>query len=83
MRTTIRIDEELLREAKQLAARSRKSLNGVSEDALREALARRRLASIREPVRLITAGGNGLRPGVDRDDSASVLDVMGVPNDRD
>jgi hypothetical protein len=80
---TIRIDVELLREARQMAARSGKRLNGVIEDPLRETPARRRLASTREPVRLITAGGNGLRPGVDLDDSANVLDVMGVPNDRD
>ncbi len=83
MRTTIRIDEELLREAKQLAARRGKSLTAIIEDALRESLARQRQTAPREPVRLITVAGNGLRPGVDLDDSASLLDVMDGPDDPD
>jgi len=38
--TTIRIDEQLLKEAKQLAFERKKSLTSVIEDALRESLAR-------------------------------------------
>jgi hypothetical protein len=76
MRTTIRIDETLLREAKQLAARNGKTLTAVIEDALREALAHQRHIGPREPVRLVTVHGNGVRPGVDLDDSASLLDIM-------
>jgi hypothetical protein len=83
MRTTIRINEQLLREAKQLAARTGKSLTALIEDALRESLAHQRRANPRETVHLITAGGNGLRPGVDLDDSAGLLDVMDGPNDPD
>jgi len=83
MRTTIRIDEELLREAKQLAARSGKSLTALIEDALRESLAHQRRTEPRETVHLITAGGNGLLPGVDLDDSAGLLDVMDTPHDSD
>ncbi len=83
MRTTIRIDEELLREAKQLAARRETSLTAIIEDALRESLAHQRQTAPREPVRLITVAGNGLRPGVDLDDSASLLDVMDGPDDPD
>ena len=81
MRTTIRIDEQLLKEAKQLAIHSRKTLTSVIEDALRESLARQRASGQREPVRLITCGGNGLLPGVDIDDSAALLDVMESPDD--
>jgi hypothetical protein len=81
MRTTIRIDDALLREAKQLAARTGKSLTGLIEDALREAVMRQHSGVVREPVRLITAGGDGLRPGVDLDDSASLLEVMEMPDD--
>jgi hypothetical protein len=40
MRTTIRLDDDLLLEIKQLAARSGKTLTSVIEDALREMLAR-------------------------------------------
>ena len=81
MRTTIRIDDTLLREAKQLAARTGKSLTALIEDALRESLQRQQAAAKREPVHLITTGGNGLRPGIDLDDTASLLDVMDAPDD--
>lgn len=83
MRTTIRIDETLLREAKQAAARSGKSLTALIEDALRESLAQQQRAKSREPVRLITVAGNGLRAGVDLDDSASLLDTLDAPDDPD
>jgi hypothetical protein len=81
MRTTIRIDEQLLREAKELAARTGRSLTSVIEDALRESLARQREAGRRKPVRLVTFGGRGLRPGVDLDESASLLDLMEAADD--
>ena len=83
MRTTIRIDETLLREAKQAAARSGKSLTALIEDALRESLAHQRRAKSRKPVRLITVDGNGLHAGVDLDDSASLLDRLDAPDDPD
>ncbi|MFQ6027783.1 MAG: type II toxin-antitoxin system VapB family antitoxin [Dehalococcoidia bacterium] len=76
MRTTIRIDEQLLSEAKQFALRSRKSLTSVIEDALREMLARQRGLAKRSAVRLTTVDGKGLVPGVDLDDSAGLLDLM-------
>lgn len=81
MRTTIRLDEELLREAKLLAARSGKSLTSIIGDALRESLSRQGGAAQREPVRLITFDGKGLLPGVDLDDSAALLDVMESSDD--
>ena len=83
MRTTIRIDDALLRDAKQLAARTGKSLTAVIEDALRESLAHQQRGGVREPVHLITVGGHGLRPGVDLDDSANLLDLMDRSNDSD
>jgi len=76
MRTTIRLDDQLLREAKSLAAETGGTLTSVIEDALRETLARRRSHQAeREPVRLPTMPGR-LLPGVDLDDSASLLDLM-------
>ena len=75
MRTTIRMDDELLAEAKALAARSRRSLNSVMEDAVREMLARHR-ESARTEVELPTFRGNGLRAGVDLDDTAHLYDLM-------
>lgn len=76
MRTTIRLDDNLLTRTKELAARSGRSLTAVIEDALREMLARQSQAAERPPVQLPTFPGKGLQPGVDLDDSAAMLDLM-------
>jgi len=76
MRTTVRLDEHLLAEAKQYAAASGKTLTAVLEDALREVLARRSPRIRRKPVRLRTCDGDGVLPGVDIDDTASLLELM-------
>ncbi len=83
MRTTIRIDEQLLKKAKQLAIQRKKSLTAVIEDALRESLARQNVAGQRPPVHLPIFSGKGLHPGVDLDDSASLLDLMETSHDSD
>ena len=77
MRTTIWLDEPLLRRAKREASRSGMTLPALIEEALRERLAR--TASATEPrsrVRLPTVRGRGVAPGVDLDDSAALLDLM-------
>jgi hypothetical protein len=74
MRTTIRIDDALLVEAKTRAARSGRTLNEVVEDALREAFARRDRPDRR--VELPVYRGGRVMPGVDLDDSAALLDLM-------
>jgi hypothetical protein len=81
MRTTIRLDDDLLRKTRALAAETGRTLTAVIEDALREALARRRARRAGPRVVLPTFKGQGLRPGVDLDDSAGLLDVMN--SDRD
>lgn len=75
MRTTIRLDDELLRAAKRAAVERGTTLTAVIEDALRRALAPAG-AERREPFRLPTFHGDGLRPGVDLDDTAALLDLM-------
>jgi hypothetical protein len=75
MRTTIRLDDELLAEAKALAARTGRTLTQVIGDALRHSLAPRGDGSRDEPLRLPTFQGRGIRPGVDLDDSAGLLDA--------
>ncbi len=77
MRTTIRLEGHLLAQAKKIAAESGKTLTSVLEDALREKLARRRARLRTAPVRLKTVKGGSVRPGVDLDDSAALLDLMG------
>lgn len=76
MRTTVRLDDRLLAEAKHLAARTGRTLTAVIEDALRESLARCKPANRRRPATLPSYHGQGLQPGVDLDDSAALLDLM-------
>ncbi|MDP9121850.1 MAG: ribbon-helix-helix domain-containing protein [Acidobacteriota bacterium] len=75
-RTTIRLDGDLLAEAKQRAARSGLTLTAVIEQALRESFSRRPEKAERRPVSLTTWGEGWLRPGVDLDDSAALLELM-------
>lgn len=76
MRTTVRLDEQLLRQVKQYAARNGRTLTAVIEDALRELLARSRRGRVRQRVQLPTYVGKGLQRGVKLDDTASLLDLM-------
>ena len=76
MRTTIRLDERLLAEAKEMAARSGLTLTALIEQALRESFSRRQERREHRPVKLPASGKGGLLPGVDLDDSASLLDLM-------
>jgi hypothetical protein len=76
MRTTVRLDDHLLADAKKIAAESGRTLTSVLEDALRESLARRTVREKRTRVRLKTVSGDGVRPGVDLDDTAALLDLM-------
>ena len=76
MRTTVRLDDQLILQAKQVAAQTGRTMAAVIEDALREAMARRKHGAGRQPVGLTTVAGHGVLPGVDLDDSASLLEVM-------
>lgn len=80
MRTTIRLDEELLAKAKRAAVERGTTLTGVIEDALRRALAPRPAAGDRPALPI--SRGDGLQPGVDLDDTAALLDVMDEPRAR-
>ena len=76
MRTTVRLDDQLLADAKRHAAETGRTLTAVLEQALRETLSRRVVASKRKPIRLKTMKGNGIQPGVDLDDASALLDLM-------
>ncbi len=76
MRTTIRINDQLLRDAKAHAARMGCSLTSLIEDALRQTLARQIARPDQDRVKLTTVSGRGLRPGVDLDNSAKLLDIL-------
>jgi hypothetical protein len=81
MRTTVRLDPELLHEVKLLAAEDRTTLTAVLEQALREMLVRRRQVHQRSRVRLPTYPGWGLQPGVDLDNNAALFDLMDQHDD--
>jgi len=76
MRTTVRIDDEVLRRAKALAARTGRTLTAVIEDALRAALANAQPRPEAERIEIPTYGRGGVRPGVDLDDTSALLDLM-------
>jgi hypothetical protein len=73
MRTTIRLDDVLLRQAKAMAAMQGRPLNDFIVDAVRAAVSRR---TVRDRVPLPSFKGAGLQYGVDLDDSSSLLDLM-------
>ena len=77
MRTTIRLDDNLLSAVKQYAHDREQTLTAVIENALRELLARRNTWVQRSPVTLTTVGGKGLlHGGIDLDDSKALLEIM-------
>ena len=76
MRTTIRLDDQLLADIKQLALFTGRTITAVIEDSLRETLARRSRSVQQKRFNLTTVSGNGLFPGVDLDDSADLQDIM-------
>ncbi|HLB55122.1 MAG TPA: YlcI/YnfO family protein [Gemmatimonadales bacterium] len=78
MRTTIRLDDALLRRAKAQAAASGRSLNDFIADAVRASLAPR--PSKPASVELPTYRGRGVQPGVDLDDTSALLDRMESPH---
>ncbi|MBI4483667.1 MAG: type II toxin-antitoxin system VapB family antitoxin [Acidobacteria bacterium] len=83
MRTTVRLNDQLLAEVRQVAVRTRRTLTAVIEDALREMLARQQRQPRRSRIRLTTVGGRGVLRGVDLDDTASLLDLLDRPNAAD
>ena len=78
MRTTITIDDALLAEAKIRAARSGRTLGSIVEEALRVAFAGRASRDAVRPSLPVHRGGR-LMPGIDLDDSASLLEHMDRP----
>lgn len=77
MRTTVSINDDLLRQARIAAVESGRSLGDVVDDALRALLSS--AATRRSPasVELVTYGGSGLVPGVDLEDKAALALILG------
>ena len=76
MRTTVILDDDLLRDVKQYAAEEDMTFTAVVHRALRGLLARRTRLAAQERVPLPSFSGQGLQPGVGLDDSAALLELM-------
>lgn len=77
MRTTLTIDDDVYRQAKAIAATTGRSVGSVVEEALRLLLAR--ASHEATSVGPLPVSPGTPRPGVDLDDSADLLEVMGAP----
>lgn len=80
MRTTVRLDDHLMRQVKNFAVRQGKTLTSVMEESLRQLLATRGKKKI-AITNLVTVTGGTIAPGVDLDDTASLLDIMEQKDD--
>ena len=77
----MRLDDDLLREAKLYAAEHGTTLTAILDQALREILARQEHRPQPERRSLPSFKGRGLQPGVELDNSASLLDLMNGHDD--
>jgi hypothetical protein len=75
MRTTLDIDDHVLRQAKQLAAREGTTLTRIVEEALRDRVARPRDRGKPFRLRLLTKKGR-LIPGVNLADRDALYERM-------
>jgi hypothetical protein len=77
MRTTVRLDDALLNQAKREALRRGETLTSLIENGLRLVLADTPRPRHRRQVQLpVCKAGGGTLPGVDLTDSAALLDIL-------
>jgi hypothetical protein len=83
MRTTIRMDDALLADAKRHAIDTQRSLTQLIRDAVVALLQRERGAQSPRSLSLPAFLGDGVRDGIDIDNSAGLLDSMELRGDPD
>lgn len=79
MKTTVEIDEDLLRRSKEAGLREGRSLRSLIEEGLRNLLELRERHERGEHVRVelpVSSVRGGLQPGVNLNDSARLEDLM-------
>jgi hypothetical protein len=77
MRTTVRLDDRLLEQAKREAASRGETLTSLIEQGLRLSIAKRPASRKRSRVALpVSQARGGTLPGVDLNDSAQLHDIM-------
>jgi hypothetical protein len=79
MRTTVRLDEALLSRAKAHAAREHRTLTSLVEEGLTLVLERPRREPRKRVVLPISTADGGVRPGVDLNSNAALLDLLDEP----
>jgi hypothetical protein len=77
MRTTVNISDDLLAEARVVAARTRRSLGDVVDDALRLLFGQERRPPTRTKWTFPTDGDGGLQPGVNLADKHALAELLG------
>ena len=76
MQTTIRLDEVVIEQATKLAQEKGCDLSQFIEETLRDRITPKPTVAGQPLLRLTTVGGQGLRSGVDLDNSAALLTLM-------
>lgn len=77
LRTTVRLEESLLEQAKAEAARQKTTVTALIEEGLHLVLKNAQKPVKRRRVVLpVSRQGGGTRPGVDLSNSAELLDIM-------
>jgi hypothetical protein len=79
MRTTVRLDDQLLKEAKRVASAEGKTLTALLDESLRERIARTDSMPIQKGDPLPTFAGDGLVEGPGPEtlmDNARLADLM-------
>jgi hypothetical protein len=76
MQTMIQLDDALLAQATRLAREGGCDLSHFIEVTLREKIALKLPVAPQPFFRLTTVGGEGVRPGVDLNNSAALLTLM-------
>ncbi len=77
MRTTIRIQDSILQDAKKKALELKISLTALIEYSLQEQLYKSAISTETTANNLPIIKGNGLHPGIDLNNSQDLLDKMG------
>ena len=77
MRTTVQLNDHLLRQVKREASARGETMTSLIEQGLRLVLARPHTPRRRKRVKLpVSHEGGGVLPGVDLNNSAALLDIM-------
>ncbi|MBA7706258.1 Antitoxin VapB43 [subsurface metagenome] len=76
MRTTVRLNDELFKKVKIRAAETNRTFTVFIQDALRLALEYEHRPDQSGEIEIPTSGTGGILPGVDIDDTSSLLDKM-------